>query len=153
MFRENETKSNKKDKIQKYLNQKGFLPVKSNFKCPYLHSEDINIQKKVHTKNGRPKMAQWHLKSIRGNLGLFRGPILLIHLIILGPTYNKFHTSILMMANLCADSAQKLTSLRQHCWVFLIFINFALNWHLGAQGEIWSSSFLPPKSKESFSDN
>ena len=52
MFRENETKSNKKDKIQKYLNQKGFLPVKSNFKCPYLHSEDINIQKKVHTKNG-----------------------------------------------------------------------------------------------------
>ena len=75
MFRENETKSNKKDKIQKYFNQKGFLPVKSNFKCPYLHSEDINIQKKVHTKNGRPQMAQWHLKSIRGNWGYRLGSI------------------------------------------------------------------------------
>ena len=99
------------------------------------------------------QMAQGHLKSIRGNWGDCLGSIqgsniiywYLIDLIILGPTSNRFHTSILMMANLCADSAQKLTSLRQHCWVFLIFINFALNWHLGADGEIWSSSFFAPK--------
>ena len=74
MFRENETKSNKKDKIQKYLNQKGFLPVKSNFKCPDLHSEDINIQKKCISKTDAPKRLNGTTNQSGTTGGIVWGP-------------------------------------------------------------------------------
>ena len=93
MFRENETKSNKKDKIQKYFNQKGFLPVKSNFKCPYLHSEDINIQKKCTPKMDAPKWLNGTSNQSGATGGIDWGPYQgsLVHLGASGGLRNQIY--------------------------------------------------------------